>query len=87
MVSEGNTLLVWGTKPMPLATSSSARWLVMSSPRSVTEPVLTLTSPNSALSSVDLPAPLGPMMPTSSPSLAVEVGAVEDVDPRAGSRR
>ena len=40
-----------------------------------------------ALSSVDLPAPLGPMMPTSSPSWHVEVAAVEDVDARARSRR
>ena len=46
-----------------------------------TVPVWILTRPNSALSRVDLPAPLGPMMPTSSPWLAVEVGAVEDVDP------
>ena len=68
MVSEGNTLLVCGTKPMPLVTSWSARSLVMSSPLSMTVPVLTFTRPNSALSRVDLPAPLGPMMPTSSPS-------------------
>ena len=68
MVSDGKTLLVCGTKPMPLVTSWSARWLVMSSPLSVTVPVLIFTRPNSALSSVDLPAPLGPMMPTSSPS-------------------
>ena len=68
MVSEGNTLLVWGTKPIPLVTSASARWLVMSSPLSRTCPLLILTRPNSALSRVDLPAPLGPMMPTSSPS-------------------
>ena len=44
----------------------------------VPEPIL--TRPNIALSSVDLPAPLGPMMPTSSPRRAVQVGAVEDVD-------
>ena len=81
IVRLGKTLLVCGTKPMPLATRVSARWLVISSPRSVTVPVPTVTSPNNALSRVDLPAPLGPMMPTSSPSLAVEVGPVEDVDP------
>ena len=68
MVRLGKTLLVCGTKPMPAVTSLSARSLVMSSPLSCTVPVLIFTSPNSALSSVDLPAPLGPMMPTSSPS-------------------
>ena len=66
MVSDGNTLLDCGTNPMPLVTSASARWLVMSSPLSLTVPELTFTSPKSALSRVDLPAPLGPMIPTSS---------------------
>ena len=70
MVSEGNTLLVCGTNPTPWATSWLAFRPVMSSPRSVTEPLAHLTSPNSALSSVDLPAPFGPMMPTSSPVAA-----------------
>ena len=41
---------------------------VMSSPRSVTVPDRIGMSPNRALSRVDLPAPFGPMMPTSSPS-------------------
>ena len=53
---------------MPDATSLSARSFVMSSPLSVTVPSWTLTSPNSDLRNVDLPAPFGPMMPTSSPS-------------------
>jgi hypothetical protein len=66
MVSDGNTLFVCGTNPIPLVTRWSARRLVMSSPLSVTVPVLIFTRPNSAFSSVDLPAPLGPMMPTSS---------------------
>ena len=39
----------------------------MSCPRTTTEPEWTLTRPNMAFSSVDLPAPLGPMMPISSP--------------------
>ena len=67
MVRLGKTLLVCGTKPMPSVTNVSARLLVISSPRSVTEPSWIFTRPKSALSSVDLPAPLGPMMPTSSP--------------------
>ena len=82
MVRDGKTLFVWGTNPMPLVTRTSARWLVMSSPLSVTVPVLILTRPKSAFSRVDLPAPFGPMMPTSSCSLAVQVGSVEDVDAR-----
>ena len=68
MVSDGKTLLDWGTKPMPAETSLSARLLVTSSPCSWTVPSPTVTSPKRALSSVDLPAPFGPMMPTSSPS-------------------
>ena len=36
-------------------------------PRTTTEPECTFTRPNMAFSSVDLPAPLGPMMPISSP--------------------
>ena len=67
-VSDGKTLFVWGTNPMPAATSWSARWLVMSSPLRLTVPSWTVTRPNNDLSSVDLPAPLGPMIPTSSPS-------------------
>ena len=70
IVSEGKTLFVWGTKPTPRRTSWSARRLVMSSSRNVTEPELICTSPNRALSRVDLPAPLGPIMPTNSPSWA-----------------
>ena len=64
----GKTFSVCGTNPMPLLTRVSARSLVISLPRSVTLPVWIVTRPNNALSSVDLPAPLGPMMPTSSPS-------------------
>ena len=68
MVSEGNTLFVWGTKPTPLVTSLSDLSPMTLSPFTVIDPERTLTMPNSDLSSVDLPAPFGPMMPTSSPS-------------------
>ena len=71
MVSEGKTLLVCGTKLTPCWTRTSARRLVMSWSRRVTVPLFTRTRPNMALSRVDLPAPLGPMIPTSSPSVAV----------------
>ena len=63
----GKTLLVWGTKPTPISTSLLAWRLVISSPCSVTLPEWTFTRPNMALSRVDLPAPLGPMMPIISP--------------------
>ena len=53
----------------------------MSSPLSMTVPPRTVTSPNIALSSVDLPAPLGPMMPTSSPLRRCKLQPLQDVDP------
>ena len=68
IVRLGKTLFVWGTNPTPLATSWFAFIPVMFSPRRVMDPLLTFTRPNMALSRVDLPAPFGPMMPTSSPS-------------------
>ena len=80
MVSEGNTLFDWGTKPMPRLTSWSARTFVMSWSASVTRPSRTRTRPNIAFSRVDLPAPFGPMMPDELAGLGVQVGAVEDVD-------
>ena len=49
--------------------------------RSVTVPARTGISPNIALSSVDLPAPLGPMMPTISPLAEVEIAPLQDVHP------
>ena len=67
MLNVGKTLLVWGTKPTPISTSLLALRLVISSPLSVTLPEWTFTRPNMALSRVDLPAPLGPMMPIISP--------------------
>src|SRR3954471_7521004 len=67
MVRVGKTLFVCGTKPTPLPTSLSAFCPVMSSPSRVTVPLRMPTRPNTALSSVDFPAPFGPMMPTSSP--------------------
>ena len=67
MVSVGKTLLVCGTKPTPISTRRLALRLVMSLPLRVTWPECTRTRPNMALSNVDLPAPLGPMMPIISP--------------------
>ena len=70
MVREGNTLLFCGTNPIPMDTNLSARLLVMFLSSKVTFPLRTLTRPNRDFSSVDLPAPFGPMMPTNSPDCA-----------------
>ena len=67
MVSDGKTLLFCGTKPTPISTSVLARRLVMSWVPRWTLPERIFTRPNIAFSSVDLPAPLGPMMPIISP--------------------
>ncbi len=52
----------------------------MSSPLRAMLPSRTLTWPKIALRRVDLLAPLGPMMPISSPCSATRLRAVEDVD-------
>ena len=70
-VSVWNTFRVWGTKPTPRWTSLCAGCPVMSSPLRRIEPERTETIPSIALSSVDLPAPLGPMIPTNSPGATV----------------
>jgi hypothetical protein len=67
IVRVGNTLLFCGTMPTPRVTSLSALRPVMSWPFSSMLPPRTFTCPKIALRSVDLPAPFGPMMPTSSP--------------------
>src|ERR1700726_562848 len=59
--------------------------LVMSSPRRRTVPAEALSSPDNGLTSVDLPAPLGPMMawmPCASNSSATPSTAVNPPKPR-----
>ena len=73
-------MFVCGTNPTPRCTSLCGGWPVMSSPSSVTEPDRIDTSPSTAFSNVDLPAPFGPMIPTNSPGADHEVAAIEDVD-------
>ena len=80
-MSDGKTLFVCGTKPTPLPTSLFARRPVMSSPLSSTEPLRIFTWPKMALSSVDLPAPFGPMIPMSSPWYAVRLQSVRMFTP------
>ena len=81
MVREGNTLLVCGTNPTPACTSRFALKLVMSSPFRITLPERMFTRPNSAFSSVDLPAPFGPMMPMSSPGYACRLQSLRMLMP------
>ena len=53
---------------MPRRTMSSGARPESVSPQKLTLPVSALTAPVIEKSSVDLPAPLGPTMPTNSPS-------------------
>ena len=57
---EVKTFFSCGTKESPLGTSLSGSELVIASPAKVMDPESTLSRPNTALSVVDLPAPLGP---------------------------
>src|SRR2546429_2214339 len=57
----------WGTWTRPAATVCSGRCPVTGRPLKTTRPAVTRTSPVSAPSSVDLPAPLAPISATSSP--------------------
>ena len=70
-VSDGNTLSVCGTKLSPRRVSRSGRMPVTSSPPKRTLPPCRVTSPYTALSRVDLPAPFGPMIATISSAPAV----------------
>ena len=67
MVSDGNTLSVCGTNEAPRRTIRDGEARLTSAPSRRTTPPLTGSSPKIALSSVDLPAPLGPMIVASSP--------------------
>ena len=60
-----------GTKPMPAFARPSAFSRVTSPPLSLIVPSRAWTSPAMVLSSVDLPAPFGPMIETISPGATV----------------
>ena len=66
-MSEGNTLSVCGTNEAPSLTIREGDSCVTSRPSSDTRPPPTGRRPKIAFSSVDLPAPFGPMIVTSSP--------------------
>jgi hypothetical protein len=63
-VIKGKTFRPWGTYVIPRWSSAAGGWFVMSSPANRTEPSRAGRSPNSVRKTVDLPAPLGPMMET-----------------------
>ena len=70
----GNTLSVCGTKAAPISTRRCAGKPVTSPSLKRMVPLDTVIMPKIALSSVDLPAPLGPMIVTISPgSTYIEV--------------
>src|SRR5579864_2406984 len=56
--------LTWGTYPTPRLARSSGGWFVTSPSPSMILPSVTCRIPTRLLSSVLLPAPLGPMMAT-----------------------
>ena len=67
IVSDGKTLSVCGTNEAPSATIFEGGTALTSRPSKWTLPAVTESSPKIAFSSVDLPAPFGPMMVASSP--------------------
>ena len=78
----GNTLFVCGTNPMPLVTSWSARWLVISSPLSSDGALVDLDQAEQRLEQGRLAGAVGADDADELAGLAVQVGAVEDVDAR-----
>src|SRR5467141_651738 len=63
----------WWVRAMPSLQRSAAPFEVTSRPRYTTLPASGVSEPESTLSSVVLPAPLGPTMPTASPWFRVRL--------------
>ena len=72
-VRSGNGLSFWKVRATPLAEMRSGRMPVISRPSRNTRPASGGWKPVIRSNSVDLPAPLGPMMPTISPSFTSKV--------------
>ena len=66
--SSGKIWTSWKLRAMPRRVRATVPIPAMSRPLKRTEPPLGGSTPVSTLMSVDLPAPLGPMMETNSPS-------------------
>src|SRR6266446_5330812 len=67
-LSSGKTLDTWNVRPSPSRVRSATGWFVMSRPERWIEPAVGRYSPDRRLKSDVLPAPFGPMIPSSSPS-------------------
>src|SRR5215207_4739480 len=76
-----NTRPCWNVRARPRLASSSAGSPVMSHPSNRTFPASGVSSPVTRLKTVVLPAPLGPMMLTSSPSATVSAKSLTAVTP------
>src|SRR3989442_1617664 len=92
-VRAGKTLTSWKLRARPRRASVTGPAPTMSRPRKLIWPAVGGASPVTMLTSVVLPAPLGPMIETNSPSLTVRLtpsSAVKSperfVRPRASSR-
>ena len=84
----------WCVRTRPSRQRCAAERAVTSAPWKATLPALGGKAPASTLSSVVLPAPFGPTMPTASPSLMRQIDVVEHhkraealVDTRCGEDR
>ena len=85
-VSSGNSVAAWNVRPRP----ARARWCggeLRHVARRAARPCPWLgTKPPMALSSVDLPAPLVPMSPMTSPGVGAEVDVVDRDEPAEARR-
>ena len=70
-VRDGNDIACWKVRPMPKRPISKAGLPVMSAPSHRTSPASGRYMPHTALNSVVLPDPLGPIMPRISSDLIV----------------
>src|SRR6185503_10594912 len=80
-LSSGNTLRPCGTYVMPSSSRRRGSSFVMSRPANAMWPCRTASSPNTALKTVDLPAPLGPMTVVIAPRAACRLVPLRTVRP------
>ena len=78
--SERNGWLCWNVRASPWRPRRLALQRVMSRPSSSTEPAVGRSNPVRRFTSVDLPAPFGPISPTTSWRCSVERDALHRVD-------
>ena len=78
-VSSGNTLETWNVRPSPSRVRRNGGWLRDVPAARWIEPAVGRYSPDSRLNSEVLPAPFGPMIPSSSPSATSSADIGDDV--------